>query len=386
MSILSANFMRSKAYWASNVTHFSADMMTTGRTVLMVLLASQLDLTNSQVGLLVILYNVGNALTQPLFGFLTDKVGPRSLLVWGIGWMCLMFGLSAVSSPLISVITLTLAGIGSGAIHPSGVLVASQSSLNNRSQSTAIFFMLGQLGLSFGPLFAGWMIDSFGKIGFLILPLVSLVAFVSNIRHVRNAPFIAREKQTNAAIEIAPHFSWSLGILLVFLLVSINIVREFIVNFNPIYFQDQLGTSASFAGLTSGVLMFGYAFGNIFGGYLADRFNNRLPIWIGILGMLLPTYAYLNFSGAASIILLFIGGFFSGMPHSVLVIIAQSLMPNRRALASGLTLMTMFMGGALGANFFGWLADQIGLQLVLQNVVLIMIAPIMLMLVVRVQD
>jgi len=61
-----------------------------------------------------------------------------------------------------------------------------------------------------------------------------------------------------------------------------------------------------------------------------------------------------------------LSGFFVGMPHSVLVIQVQSLLPGRRALASGLTLGLMFFGGSVGSYVLGVVADQIGLGMALQ--------------------
>ena len=51
---------------------------------------------------------------------------------------------------------------------------------------------------------------------------------------------------------------------------------------------------------------------------------------------------------------------------SVVVVLAQSLLPNSRALASGLTLGFMFASGSLGAYLFGLAADFYPLPNVLQ--------------------
>jgi FSR family fosmidomycin resistance protein-like MFS transporter len=65
--------------------------------------------------------------------------------------------------------------------------------------------------------------------------------------------------------------------------------------------------------------------------------------------------------------LLLLAGFFGGMPHSVLVIAAQSLLPGRRAFASGLTLGLMFFTGAVGTYLLGVIADEVGLAVALRN-------------------
>ena len=55
-----------------------------------------------------------------------------------------------------------------------------------------------------------------------------------------------------------------------------------------------------------------------------------------------------------------LAGFFTGATHSIIVVIAQRLIPSGMALASGLILGFMFSAGALGVQFSGWYADLQG--------------------------
>ena len=72
-------------------------------------------------------------------------------------------------------------------------------------------------------------------------------------------------------------------------------------------------------------------------------------------------YYYPVVSGFAVYALVFLAGFFNGGSHAVIVVIAQSLLPNRRALASGLTMGFMFASGALGSYLIGLAADYYSL-------------------------
>jgi FSR family fosmidomycin resistance protein-like MFS transporter len=54
------------------------------------------------------------------------------------------------------------------------------------------------------------------------------------------------------------------------------------------------------------------------------------------------------------------------MPHSILVLMVQQLLPGQRAMASGVALGYMFFSGSLGVLLVGFVADQIGLALALQ--------------------
>jgi FSR family fosmidomycin resistance protein-like MFS transporter len=112
--------------------------------------------------------------------------------------------------------------------------------------------------------------------------------------------------------------------------------------------------------------MMGSAVGGIIGGALGDRFGRKPPILLSFLGAILPLIFYIPAADPWRFILLLLAGFFAGMPHSVLVIWAQSLLPGRQAMASGFTLGLMFFGGAVGTFVVGWLGDLIGLGPALQ--------------------
>ena len=119
--------------------------------------------------------------------------------------------------------------------------------------------------------------------------------------------------------------------------------------------------------------MLGSAVGGLVGGTLGDRLGRRPAILIGVLGAIIPLYFYIPAGDPWRFVLLLTAGFFAGMPHSVLVISAQALLPGRRAFASGLTLGLMFFSGAIGSYIVGVVADEAGLQTALQGLVILLI-------------
>jgi MFS transporter, FSR family, fosmidomycin resistance protein len=143
-----------------------------------------------------------------------------------------------------------------------------------------------------------------------------------------------------------------------------------IINFAPKLFADQ-GYSPVYVGATAGLYMMGSAVGGITGGTLADRINRRLPILLGMVGCILPIYFFIPAGDPWRFGLLVATGFFAGMPHSVLVILVQTLLPGRRAFASGLTLGLMFFSGAIGTYILGVVADEFGLATALQALIVL---------------
>ena len=60
-------FLKEKSYIAVSLTHFFIDVLNNGRNLLIAILAITLGLTNAQVGIVLLIYNIGNAICQPFF-------------------------------------------------------------------------------------------------------------------------------------------------------------------------------------------------------------------------------------------------------------------------------------------------------------------------------
>ena len=80
---------------------------------------------------------------------------------------------------------------------------------------------------------------------------------------------------------------------------------------------------------------------------------------------LLPAY-----EGAFAFFLAIAAGGLSGGAHSLIVVMAQDLIPMRKGFASGAILGFIFATGAIGSLAIGFISDQIGLALTFQIVAL----------------
>ncbi len=372
MTTITNNFWRERSYLAVAITHFFVDILNSSRTLLVALLAINIGLTNAQVGIALLLYNVGSSLSQPLFGWLADRIGPRWLVVGSMGWMIVFYGLAAMLGDWPALIALTVAGIGSGAFHPTGTMVASQISQSHKTRATAVFFMSGQLGLFIGPVMAGMLLEHYGRSGYMILPLLAFTAFIAGWQWIaRRQPPITNQQPAaihpKPAAQPIPHSSSKLHTFkLAVIILAGSIVSISAINFAPKLFTE-MGLEPGLVGWLAGLFMLGSAIGGVVGGALGDRIPGKWVIALGALGTMLPVYFYIPAEGAARFALLLLAGFFSGMPHSILVLMAQSLLPGRQATASGLTLGFMFFSGAVGSYLLGVVADNVGLAVALQG-------------------
>jgi FSR family fosmidomycin resistance protein-like MFS transporter len=395
MVVQEASFLRDRSYLSAAISHFFIDVLNNGRILLVAILAVSLGLSNAQVGIFLLLYNVGASLSQPVFGWLADRSGARWLVVGGVGWMILFFALAAVVPEWPALLCLIVASLGSGAFHPGGTKVASQISITRRTQATAIFFMAGQIGLFVGPILTGGLLEAFGRPGYLALPLLALVAFLGGWRwlqddvrrrDVRRRDVRRRDGRSDALHrrdplpqeEAHPAGESDQGRLLrvlpalLVIAFSYNTVSYSAQNFAPKLFTEW-GYSPGYLGWIAGLYMMGSAIGGLVGGSLADRIGGKPVILGAMLGAVLPVYFYIPAGDFWRFPLLLLAGFFGGMPHSIVVLRVQNLLPERRALASGLTLGFMFFGGAVGSYVLGVVADSVGLDRALQGSALLML-------------
>lgn len=361
------SFLRERAYLAVSITHFFVDVLNSSRTLMIAVLALNLGLSNAQVGLALLFYNVGNALTQPLFGWLADRIGPRWLVVGGMGWMIIFYAIAAVAGDWAALVALTVAGLGSGMFHPTGAMVAGRVQQSVRARATAVFFTAGQMGLFIGPILAGLLLDLFNRPGYLILTTLALIAFASGWQWIGSDYNTTSPKQTAVFSPTATATPLNLRplILLPIIIIATSTTGIAAINFAPKLFTD-MGIDPTYVGLLASLLMLGSAAGNTLGGYLADRIGGKWVLLLAALGSTLPIYFYVTANDPLRSAMLILAGFFIGMPHSILVMSVQNLLPNRQALASGLVLGFMFFSGSVGSYVLGVFADQTGLATALQ--------------------
>ena len=121
----------------------------------------------------------------------------------------------------------------------------------------------------------------------------------------------------------------------------------------------ELNTTASNIQMTIGVMTFGVAFGQLFGGPISDTMGRKVPL---IIGNLLCVISGLICAYAPSIDILLLGRFLQGLTGSVGVVIAKAI---ARDFASGQELTKLFALLMMVNGLAPVLAPLIGGQLLL---------------------
>lgn len=351
------------------LAHFSVDVLNGQTSVLLAYLSAPLGLSNTAIGLVSTAYTIAGSLTQPLFGLLSDRVGPRWVVAGGVLWMAAFFSLGLVIPGRLALGFLVLAALGSSAFHPAGTMQATargrQHYAGRETTSTSLFFLFGQAGLFLGPFVGGLLLASLGPPGLLALTALALPVAAYALRHLDPGALTMRP----AAGSISggsKALSISLGTLGAFaLLAGLRAwVQQSMIVFVPKHLSD-LGVEAGLYGMIAALFMGGSALGNVAGGNLADRLGKRRVAAATLALASLPIFLLSGLGWSPWLYLLIpLAGALSGASHSIVVVYAQKLIPGRVGLASGLILGFMFSSGALGALVSGYLADQRGMGMV----------------------
>ncbi len=355
-------------YFSAALGHLTIDFISGQRYVLLTYMVGLMGLSNMSLGFVSMLFVLVGSLSQPLFGLVSDRYGPRWVIFGGLVWLGSFYSLGLLVSGTLGLFLFVVSSIGSGAFHPAGTTVATIRggivTTGKETTSTAVFFLFGQTGLFIGPLIAGVVLDTGNLFLLALIASVALpVAFNALLQLKGFHP--ERDKSKQGEIRDTKNY-YPIFFLIVFAVVAAlpSWCQQNMVTFIPKYLSD-LGKTPGIYGLFSALYMAGFASGNLAGGYLADKFGKkRVAMWmfviasipillIPILGWTLWLYILVPLSGA-----------FTGATFSIIVVLAQNILPGGRGFTSGLILGFIFASGAVGTMFSGYIADLKGIETV----------------------
>ncbi len=391
------NIPRTRRFWSVSLAHMLNDtFISMGPVVLAFLSVSILPMSNTQIGLTVSATQFIGAVSQPGFGLMADRTGGRWLGSLGAGWTVGFFMIALVTAQTgyfwLMFLPFVLRAVGSGAFHPVGAMHAADSDPDQAASNLSYFFLMGQMGLALGPAIAGILLDVFnassstafmlplagaGVEGFvwsarmyplLLVGLAGLPLVWWMITQIPDrATYQAAQPTTKQA-----RLDWRALPLKAFAVLGALVALRSLaqpgsVAFIPVLFQQKGWTPAEYGAITS-LFWVGSGVAGVFFGNLADRIDRRLVV-TGSLVVGAPAFFLLPLvDGVPSLVLAVLAGALTGGSHSIIVVLAQELIPAAKGFASGAILGFIFGMGALGSVLIGALSDVIGLGVTFQLV------------------
>lgn len=315
---------------------------------------------------LVLAMNLSSSVIQPLFGHLSD----RRSLVWVIpaGLILATAGMSAVgfasSMPLMFLGAL-VSGVGVAAFHPEASRYANYFGGAQRATSMSWFTTGGYLGFAMGPVIVTPLLVVFGLHGTAFLVVLGVVLAALLIRDLprfeRARLHAHRRRFVRSGVDDWRGF-WILGAM-VALRSSVFFAA---VTFMPVFVIAVTHVDKALGSAALAAMLFGGAFGTLWGGRLADRFDRRRIISLSLVatvaGAAAVALAGALFPAYALVVVLAVGlGVGLGLSAGVIVVVGQEYLPHRIGVAAGVTLGLSVTIGGLAAPLFGAIGDRRGL-------------------------
>jgi MFS transporter, FSR family, fosmidomycin resistance protein len=366
------NIPRKRLFWAVGLGHMVNDIfMSMGPTVLTFLASTAFPISKSQIGLADGLRQLVGAFSQPFFGWLADKTGGRRLGAGGVAWtvsvMCLGLLLALWTKNFwVMLLPYVFSAVGSGAFHPVGALHAAESDEKRVASSVSWFFLMGQFGLALGPLLAGWILQRSapGDISsvFLLAPLAIPCVILMALNIPGTSAHQATHPRSPRTADSPPlNLPIKAGLILLVVVALRSLAQPGAATFISPLFEDKGWTPAEY-GMATSVFWLASGLTGVWFGGLADRFDRRLVLAVGLVASAPAFYLLPASDGMMGLVLSALAGGLSGASHSIIVVLAQELIPSGKGFASGAIMGTIFGVGAVGSLMIGSLSDSIGIE------------------------
>ena len=327
-------------------------------------LALKLELSLFLVGVLTSINFIANSLTQPLFGFLSDKYNMRYFLIAGPLVSSVFISLLGISPNYwFLLLFLFLGNLGVAAIHPPSAAAANYFGGKRKGFSNSIISFGGTIGFSMGSLF---VITIVKNLGLRFTPIAAIPGIIMALFMVKFAPSITIErKKTDFSLfkkfKNLKKTKLALLSLLLFASYSRDVTLLSLLAFFPLYFTERGVGLVSFGYIIMAHVLAG-GIGGLLVGYYSDRIVKKtIVIQAGILLSVPLFYLMFRVPLNASIALFVLAGFFAISSLPMCTRVAQDIFPKNISLASSLALGGSVGSAAATVILVGKIADNIGI-------------------------
>ncbi len=323
-----------------------------------------------QIGLITLANQLTASVLQPFVGRYTDRRPQPFSLAVGMAFTLLGLLVLASATRFLSLLAAAaLVGVGSSIFHPESSRIARVASGGRHGFAQSLFQTGGNLGSSFGPLMAAFVVLPRGQGSVAWFSGLALVAMLLLYRiglWYRSTGLAVPSGHVAAPLPPGPltrEVRRALTILLV-LVFSKYIYLVSLSSYYTFFLMHRFGVSVQSAQLHLFAFLGAVAAGTFIGGPVGDRVGRKYVIWTSILGVLpftlaLP-YANLFWTTVLSVVI----GLVLSSAFSAILVFAQELAPGRVGLVSGFFFGFAFGVGGIGAALLGWLADATSIELV----------------------
>lgn len=351
----------------ASAVHFTNDACFSILYPLLPLIAADLHLSYTQVGLLKGVFSGASSALQIPVGMLGERAGEGLILLLGNAWV----GLGVIAMALTGGFALLLAaallaGLGGNAQHPlAASLVSRSASAARMSTAMGTLNFAGDLGKLVGPLVAGIVATAYGwRVGLGAVGVVTLL-FSTALLTRRRVVLPVYTTETTATSGIASSEPARSGFRVLLLIGGLDsATRGAALTFLP-FILDRHGLSAATISAFFGLIFAAGAAGKFGCGWLGDRWGLTKVIVASELLTALTLLAFLRSTPVLDVPLALLFGFgLNGTSSALTAAVAHFVPAERRARGYGVYFTASLVSSALAPLVYGVLGDQFGLTVV----------------------
>jgi len=346
-------------------THMVTDTYASFIIGLIPILAVKLELSLFLVSILTSVNFISNSLTQPAFGYLSDKYGIRYFLIAGPLAASIFISLLGVSPGYWFILVfLFLGNLGVAAIHPPTAATASHVGGSRKGLANSIISFGGTVGFSVGSLFVILIIN---KLGLKFTPLAAIPGIIMALVLMKfdSSIFLTETQKVKISfirkIKSLKKTKLILLLLVMFAAYSRDLTILSMLTFMPLYFTGQGVQLINFGYIIMVFILIG-GIGGLFAGYYSDRIRKRTAVIQAGLSISIPLF-FLMFKMplSISIILFILAGFFATSTLPLCIRVVQDIFPGNVSLASSMVMGVSGGTAAATVILVGKIADYTGI-------------------------
>lgn len=285
---------------------------------------NSIGIATTMIGVVMSLYGVSKALAQIPFGFVSDKIGDKLLLIIAVGLMAFIpMGYVFFNTQLLVSGVYVLQGAILGMAAPATVSILARSlDESKRGECTGFASAVFTLGGGIGAAIAGFIISKFGNYNtvFYITSIGILLTFLFIIFRIKKSNISGSNKKSNKKeikLIINDIKKYKLGykiVLLSFIAMLGDFIYGCVVSIFPFYGKEVLGASVGYISIIISLYLFIFGFGAPLAGWVSDKIGNKKQLYLSFIVMNLTLFTlYLirtKILFAAIIIVYFLGATF----------------------------------------------------------------------------
>lgn len=346
-----------------SLAHHLHDIYSSFFVPLLPLLKEKLALTNSTIGILMVIQRLPSLL-NPFVGIIADSFPVRFFIIIAPAITSITMSLIGIAPGItILAILLFVTGFSSTIFHTPAPVMIKKLSGNKTGKGMSFYMLGGELARTLGPLIITGAVSLWGLEGtWRLMPFGLVASFVLFLR-IRKIPISQDIKKKGNYKDILTTFK---ALLPFFLILSgfiffRGIAKSALTTFLTIYLTDN-GESLWFVNTVLSILQFAGAVGVLMSGIISDKIGTIKMLFI--LAVMIPILMglFLIAEGFWFIPVIVLLGIFIFSTGPVMLSLVNKINTNYPAFINGVFMTVSFVMSSITTLITGFAGDIIGLE------------------------